>query len=152
MNYSKILVPQLQDKKLSKETEKSVGLFHQLPPNSLLMLSCVLGNVLKLKCKLLHLVLIPLVWFLLSIKYMLKKEQPDYLKLLDLCGLDKFLIPLLNLLPLNTLQNKCINMFSLNLNLIILIPLNSELPLLLVIQLVFSVPSSLTLPILWFLN
>lgn len=61
------------------------------------------------------------------------KAKPDYLKLLDLCGLDKFLIPLLNLLLLNTLSNKCIDMFSLNLNLNILMVPNSELPLLLVI-------------------
>lgn len=113
------------------------------------MCSCVLGNVLKWKCKPLPPEHIPLVCSLPEIKLKLKEI---YSKLSDPCGLDKSLTLLLNLLLSNTLLNKCINMFSPNLNLNILMLLNSLLPLPLDIWLVSSVPLFLTLLILWFLN
>lgn len=116
------------------------------------MFFCAHGNVLKLKCKPQPQVLTLTTLSLLSIKLKLKKELMDYSKLLDPSGLDKFLTLLLNLLLLKLLLKKCINMFSLNLNLNIAMLPNSELPLPQDIWLVFSVLLSLTLLIPWFLN
>lgn len=149
MNYSKMLMLNSQEPKLPLNTEKLFGLYHQLLLNVLLMFFYVHGNVLKSKCKLQYQELILLIWFPPSIKL---KEKDKCLKLSDLSGQDKFHIPLLNLLLLNTLSKKCINMYSLLLNHHILIQLNSELLLHPDIWLVFSVPLFLTLLIQWFLN